>query len=203
MAIARIRGTRIAALTDQTVEGQACNDFYEPSRDYVLADFPWNFAGKSAVLAQKVEEPEEWEFCYAAPSGMLTLRYLHAESKLRQLTDPIAYEVSLDSTDSKAIFTNLDLARVRYTATVSNVNLFSSHFVTALSWYLASEMAIPIAGTAKGRVLADRAFAGYERAIASAYSANANEGDPGPPRLPETIRAHGGSISRFNDEPLN
>ena len=55
---------------------------------------------------------------------------------------------------------------------------------------MASEIAIPIAGVSKGRVLADRAANGYMNAIKAAIAANANEGDEGPPRDPESIRAH-------------
>lgn len=190
MALGRVRGAKIEALTDDTVSGIACNDFYAISRDFVLADLWWNFAGKSATLAKKSEEPEEWGFCYAYPPDALTIRYLHTESKLRQLTDPTEFEVSLAADNSKAIFSNLDAARCKYTVRLTNVNQFDNHFVVALSWYLASEIAIPVAGTAKGRVLADRAFAGYLNAISAAISTNSNEADPGPPREPETIRAY-------------
>jgi len=190
MALGRFRGRQIAALTDQSVEANACTTYYEASRDLVLADFPWNFAGKSAVLGLLSEEPEEWSFAYAYPSDCLKVRYLHAESKLRQNQDAIAYDVSLASDDSKVIVTNLDLARCRYTMKLTNVNHFDPHFVTALSWYLASEIAIPIAGVSKGQLLANRAAEGYRNAIKAAYAANANESDTGLPREPETIRAH-------------
>ncbi len=203
-ALGRFRGKQIGAFTDDTVEAGACLTYYQPSRDFVLADFPWNFAGKGAALAKKSETPEEWEFCYAYPSDAFTIRYLYAEghrqatqnnllfseARFRTSDGSIPYEVSLAADNTLAIFSNLDLARVKYTVKLENVNQFTPHFVTALSWYLASEISIPVAGTAKGRILADRAAQGYQRAIAAAYSANANEGDPGLPRDPESIRAH-------------
>lgn len=189
-ALGRLRGKQIAALTDNTVEANACNTYYEASRDLVLADFPWNFAGKTAALAQKVETPIEWAYCYAYPSDCLKIRKIMAEGQYRQNVDPIAYEVGLAADSSKAILSNLDLAYVRYTVKNTNVNHYDAHFVTALSWYIAGEIAIPIAGVSKGRVLADRAMQGYLNAIKAALSANANEGDEGPPRDPESIRAH-------------
>ena len=203
-AIGRIRGTQIGALTDDTVEANACTTFYEASRDFVLSDFPWNFASKTLVLAQKVGTPEEWCFCYAYPSDCLNVQYLYpegfiaasrdtllySEDRHRIMNGSIPYDVGLAADNTKSIFTNLDLARAKYTVKLENVNHFSAHFVTALSWYLAGEIAIPIAGTSKGRLLADRAMQGYDRVIKAAYSSNASEGDPGLPRDAETIRAH-------------
>ncbi len=190
MAIGRIRGAKITAFTDGTVEADACLTFYQPSRDLVLADFWWNFAGKSVTLGKQSAVPEEWAFGYTYPSDALKVRYLYPDSKLRHLQDPTEYEVGLAADNTKSIFSNLDLAKCRFTVRLTDTNQFDAHFVTALSWYMASEIAIPIAGTSKGRLLADRAVNGYRNAIQAAYSANANEDDPGPPRDPETIRAH-------------
>ncbi len=190
MAIGRVRGAQIGALTDPTTEAKACTKFYGPSRDLVLADFPWNFAGKAVALAQQSETPIEWAFGYTYLSDALKVRKLMSASQLRHYTDPTEWEVGLASDDTKSIFTNLDVAYAKFTIKLTDVNKFDPHFVTALSWYLASEIAIPIAGTSKGRILADRAAKGYQNAIEAAYSANANEGDVGPPRDPETIRAY-------------
>lgn len=190
MAIGRFRGETISAFTDETVASEACLNYYQPSRDFVLADFWWNFAGKSVDLGQQAAEPDEWAFGYTYPPDALKVRYLYTESKLRHLQDPIPFEVALAADSTKSIFTNLDAAKCRYTIRLENVNQFDPHFVTALSWYLASEIAIPIAGTAKGRILADRAAQGYQNAIIAAYSANANEEEIGPARDPESIRAH-------------
>lgn len=189
-AIGRVRADTIAALTDDTVQAQACTTYYESSRDFVLADFPWNFAGKVIALSKQQETPIEWGFGYAYPSDALKIRKLMDASQLRQYKDPVAWEVGLNSSDTKSIFSNLDVSYAKFTIRLTDVNKFDPHFVTALSWYLASEIAIPIAGTAKGRILADRAAKGYQNVLAAAYSANANEGDEGPPRDPETIRAH-------------
>lgn len=190
MGLGRIRAGTIIALTDGDVKAEACLLYYEPSRDFVLADFPWNFAGKAVAIAKLSEVPIEWAFAYTYPSDSLKVRKLMAASNLRHYTDPTNWEIGLLSDDTKAILTNLDVANAKYTKKLTDVNKFDPHFVTALSWYLASEVAIPIAGTAKGRILADRAAQGYKNAISAAYSANANEGDEGPPRDPETIRAH-------------
>ena len=190
LALGRFRGGDITEFTDDTVQANACQLYYAPSRDLVLADFPWNFAGKAVAIAKLSEVPIEWAFAYTYPSDSLKVRKLMAASNLRHYTDPTEWEVGLLSDNTKAILTNLDVANAKYTLKLTDVNKFDPHFVTALSWYLASEIAIPVAGTAKGRILADRAAKGYLSAIASAYSANANEGDPGLPRDPESIRAH-------------
>lgn len=189
-ALGRIRGATISALTDATTEAEACNTYYDQSRSFVLSDMPWNFAGKSMILALLAEVPEEWSYAYAYPSDCLTIRYLHPESKLRHDSDPIPYEIGLSTTGSKIIMSNLDLARCRYTVDLTDVNQFTAHFVTALSWYLASEIGIPVAGTSKGRILAREALEGYRNSVQAAISANASEAEPGPPREPETIRAH-------------
>lgn len=189
-ALGRIRGSTISALTDQTTEAEACNTYFAQSVEFVLSETPWNFAGKSAELALLAEVPQEWSYAYRYPSDCLNVRYLHPESKLRQRQGKIEYDVGLATDNSKIIMTDLDLAKIRYTVSVTDVNLYDSHFVTALSWYLSSEIAIPVAGTSKGRILARENLEGYRNAVQAAISANASESEPGAAWEPETIRAH-------------
>ncbi len=190
MALGRIHADQISSLGEGTVPASNCNLYYAPSRDFVLADFWWNFAGKTAALAELSATPIEWACSYAYPSDALEIRYLVPNSRLRQNQDATEYEIATDSSGIKVIYTNLSDAYAKYTFRQTNVNEFSPHFVTALSWYLAAEVAIPIAGATKGRQLRNDALAGYRETMASAIAVNANEEYPGEDRLPEAIRAH-------------
>ena len=190
MALGRIRAGNIDDIGAPTTAAIKCNLYYEPSRDFVLADFPWNFAKKTLSLGKLSEVPVEWTFQYTYPADALNMRYLLAASTLRQHNDPTEWEIMLSTDGSQVIATDLDAACVAYTVKQENVNLFSAHFVTALSWYLAGEVAIPIAGTSKGRILRDDAMKGYINFMDAAIAANASEGETGKRRDPELIRAH-------------
>ncbi len=61
--------------TEQTSEAELANLLYEPTRDFVLEDFPWPEATKYITLGLVEEEPnDDWLFSYRYPSDCLFVR---------------------------------------------------------------------------------------------------------------------------------
>lgn len=194
LALNHIRAERIFNLTDEGTAAQACSDWYGPARDLSLADMPWNFSGKTAALAKQVEVPNEWSFGYAYPADCLKIRYITPPGKLRHQTPRLAYEVAFNAAGNKTILTNQDEACATYTFKLTDPNQFDPHFVIALSYQLAVFIAVPIAGTSKGRLMRDDLAEAYVNAVSAAISANAGEQFPGPRRESEIIEAYGESV---------
>lgn len=194
LALSHIRSADIDSLTEAGTPAAACNLWYAPARDLALADMPWNFAGKTAALAKQVEVPNEWAFGYAYPTDCLKIRAITPPGKLRHLTPRIAYDVAFNAANNKTILTNQDEACATYTFRQDDPNQFDPHFVIALSYQLAVFIAVPIAGTSKGRLMRDDLAAAYLNAIKAAISANAGEQFPGPRRESEIIEAYGESV---------
>ena len=190
LALSHIRAGSITDLEANTTEAKACNLWFDPSRRIALADFPWTFAGVSKVLAKLVEVPVEWSYGYAYPSDCLTIRYLTPPGKLRRDGPRVEFEIAVNAAGSKNIFTNADEACVTYTFDQTDPVQFHDHFVIAMSWQLAVNVAVPITGAAKGRLLRDEANAGYLNAIKAAYSRDSQEGYAGRMKASETTEAY-------------
>ncbi len=176
LALSHIRaGPQIASLDENTTPAIQCKLWYEVARDLALADIWWNFSGKQIVLAQQVEVPLEWAFGYAYPIDCLQIRYIINPGKLRQEADRIEFEVSINAAGNKTIMTNQDEACLKYTFQQTDPNSFHPHFVVSMSYQLALHIAVPVAGTSKGRILKKEASEAYLNAIRAAVSADSAE----------------------------
>lgn len=196
LALSHIRGGTVTDLEADTTGSKACNLWFGPSRRIALADFPWTFSGKSVVLAKQVEVPIEWSFGYAYPPDCLTIRYMTPPGKLRHEGVRIPFEVAINAANIKTILTNQDEACLTYSFDQTDPVQFNPHFVVAMSFQLAVNIAVLVAGASKGRVLRDDANAGYLNVIKAAYSVDSQEGFEGPAKQSDTIDAYGESRPR-------
>jgi hypothetical protein len=176
----------ISSLTEVSNEARVCSVFYEPCRDMVLQDFPWNFASKHSALANLGTPPTNWLFRYQLPSDCLEARYIVLPGNRQPRSGQrIAYEVSVEN-DVKVLYTDQENAELVYTTRVTNPNLFSPLFVMALGWLIGAEAAMPL--TAAPR-LGDAARRNYALAISAAGSASLREQEAGPEPDSEFITA--------------
>lgn len=148
VALSRIGNSNfIDNLDEATTEGRVCNQLYEPTRDSLLASFPWPFATRMVTLATVADaEHTAWGYTYSLPSD-----YLAAQSPWSSYRDPtvgqrIPYSVEMNTAgDGRVLLTDHDEAQFTYTAKVTDPGLFPPLFRSALSWALAAELALPIA----------------------------------------------------------
>ncbi len=112
---------------------------YEIARDKVLADHPWNFAMKRAVLAQVPLEapPFEFAFSYQLPTDCLRVRYTEDQWYNRQSGNYLPYKVR-----GRFLETDHSECKISYTVRVTEEGYFSPGFVVAFGYYLAYMMAM-------------------------------------------------------------
>ena len=161
--------------TDTSIEAKTCRVFYEDALKFVLSDLDWGFATGRKLLAELSETaPADWDYVYAYPNDCVKAREIYTGNR-RTGTEDIAFEIGLNADNTvKAIYSDQYQATLRYTANVTNPNLFPAGFVTMFAWYLASLIAMPLT---KKKAIKDDAEKGYKEAKAMAAAIDASEDD--------------------------
>ncbi len=196
LALGNIRAGSINSFNEDSIEAQVCSQRFEVAVEFLLRDFPWSFANKVAPLSLYSEEPLEWQYAYVYPYDCVNALRIVAKDtissdrttwyhynvtpdEVTQIQDirkhRIPYDVGLTSTDKKAIYSDEPEAYLAYTAKITDPNLYEPAFIEALSWYLASMIAVPIVGSDKGRELRQDCLKIYIEMLTSAKASNANE----------------------------
>lgn len=161
LALRKLGARLIESLDDVSQEAVTCNLMYEPVRDAVLREYPWNFAACRVRLAKIAESPAfGYSFQYQIPPDCLHIR------QLNNLNDEFVIE-------GDRILTNRDGASVVYTRRITNPALFDASFLMALAARLASEIADDITGSSS-RV--KEMWTIYLNALQSARLADSSEG---------------------------
>lgn len=151
----------ITSLADTTTESRVCDRFYDLARKLVLQEFPWSFAKKlSFSLTATTKTQDKYEFEYECPSDLL---------RVLPIDDTETYEkintVDGDGNEVVRIVCDTAEAKISYIANIVNADMFSAPFIEALSWKLASMIAIPLSKDAK---IAQNAYQMYGMTLANA-----------------------------------
>lgn len=146
MALAKLGHTRhISAFTEPVDEARLGAILYYKARDYVLSDFPWEFATRRELLAGSAASTDLlWGYSYTYPSGCLRVRAVLGVGSTPDRYEPKPFMVGNSAVGTKKIYTNEASASVEYTIQATDPTLFSAAFVEALTYYLASLLAGPL-----------------------------------------------------------
>jgi len=176
----------IESLDEASREAQVCKLWFDWSRNQVLEDFNWPFARKRQTLALLTEAaPDEWSYKYAYPSDAVKARWIVNPVGKEADAIPFTVETVIDGS-SKCILTDLENASLIYTFDQTDPALFSSKFIDALSYRVASNIAFQITGDPE---LSKQVFQIYQQVLRSAGGSAAQEGIDQIPRDSEWIRA--------------
>lgn len=201
MALARIGvSSFISNLNEASNEARVLNLFYEQMRDFALRDHHWNFATRRVVLANAGTPPTNWAFKYTYPSDCLKARFIvHQGIRTPRNDQRIAFEIGSEGSQ-RVIYTDQPQAELVYTARITDPTLFDPIFESALSYLIASEVAMPL--TVKESV-AKQARDAYERVKSQAAAHSTNEGFEGVEPESSLITERNGSttpITVFNQD---
>lgn len=134
MALARLGESPIQSEYEGTVPANQGMLLYDPARRAALRDYNWSFAMKTAKLARFSEAPEGFRFAYALPADCLRV--------IRLLTPGVEYSVQGGN-----LCTNGESAGIEYVYDVKDETMFDPKFVEALTYRLASDLAMPVKGS--------------------------------------------------------
>jgi hypothetical protein len=113
--------------------------FYDPTRRSVLRDFNWNFALRTARLAKLQKDLPDFHYAFSLPADCLRVVRLIG---MNAWTNGPGFVVR-----SGNLLTNVDDAEIEYIVDCKDPALFDDKFVEALSYKLASELAMPVKGS--------------------------------------------------------
>ena len=172
VALRRIGATPIVSLSDGSESANAVGDIYEELRDDLLASHPWNFATKREGLAQSATAPGfEFDHAYPLPSDWLRTISVHDNDAGH---GTILYRME-QVNSQRAIVTSSDEVWLRYVSRVTDPNLMTPDFRSALAFVLARDLSIPLASS---NTLHEQMERMASRMIAKARSADAMGGFP-------------------------
>jgi hypothetical protein len=190
LALSHLGAYAIQALSDNVKEAKESNRLYPFARDAVLRDHDWNFASARATLALSTETVTGWTYAYGYPVDCIAAREIVDPNKggvaqtdswgndNTSRSPKIPYEISLNAAKtSRLILTNQETAELRYTAKITDPNLFDSLFIDALAFRLAADLAQPLRGSPQ---LVQMLVQMYTMKISKAKSENAGEGRADP-----------------------
>lgn len=169
-ALALIKAPRVTSLTDGSERATLATLRYASCRDAVLESLAWTFANMRVTLTRSTRLPAfGWAYQYRLPSDPWCV-------KVRE-PDPtyMPWEVGYDTIDERVLLTDQETMKIRYTARVVNLNVWSPQAVLALTYMLASEFAAMITGDANRVKLFQQA---YLNSIGEAIISDSREGSP-------------------------
>ena len=199
LALAHL-GDRATVASINPPEGSAqaehCARFYPIARNALLEVHTWGFATTRAPLAQVAYAFPEWEYVYAAPSGMIQPIAVLAPSTLDDYSQqyvagytpygtsntgvgsyaPQPYATEVDPANGQTlILTDLEGATLRYTYAATDPAQFSPLFVHTLSLLLASYLAGPLIKGDAGMSVSKEMEGRYTRSLVAARNSDGNQ----------------------------
>ena len=162
---------------DGSAEAAQCGKFYPIARDECLSEFDWGFAKRRQVLAQiSGTAPSGWQYWYTVPNPYLVARQVVVE----EYNTPVQFTTESHETHGTIILTNTDNAELWYTAIIEDTTKFPPLFIHALSWLLASYLALPITREPKIKEIAAEQYTltmGKAKAIDAAQGKQLSKSD--------------------------
>lgn len=194
LALSNIRAGSINSLNESSLQAQLCKLKYYILRDRCLREIPWQFNRKIRALSSVTTDIFNWSYSYSYPVDCLKIHRLVGnyeelplgandvvsrllDSRVRSPTDlrqQIPYEV-FNYDNVKVIGSNQPELRIDFAAKIEDPNLFSDDFIMALSYLLASELAIPVVGAELGRALRSDSLTMYKEYLGSAIATDMND----------------------------
>mgnify|MGYP001585139183 FL=1 len=158
---------------DGSAQAAQCAKYYPIARVECLSDHNWGFAKRRQLLAElSATAPSGWERWYTIPNPYLVARQVVAQS----YDTPIKFEIEGDDTGGTVVLTDVETAELWYTTDVVDTTKFPAKFVHALSWLLASFLAIPLT---RKTAIKKAAYEQYLMVMGSAAAIDANSGKQG------------------------
>lgn len=134
IALGRLGESPIQSLGEGSAPARAAAIVYDAARRAALRDYPWGFALREADLVQNATcDSSFFGYSFAMPVDCLRVVAVLGDAE---------YE-----TAGTNIYSNTPKMHLKYIADVEDTNIFDSKFTEALTYKLASELAMPVKGS--------------------------------------------------------
>lgn len=192
MALGHIRAESINDINEASVAAQQCKLFYDVARDKMLDDTDWGFNKGLKPLSLLEQTVFGWAYVWQYPNDCLQINRLvrnidisgDASSNTTyypsrnlpaiETLPAVDYQI-YNLNGDKVIVTQEAELRVLYQSRISDTTLFPADFLLAVSYMLASLIALRIAGIKDGIPLRGESLAIAERMKIEAANKSANQ----------------------------
>ncbi len=158
---------------DGSSQAAQCSKYYPIARDECLSDHNWGFAKRRQLLAAiSGDAPSGWEYWFTIPNPYLVARQVVTED----YDTPIRFEIEGHDTHGTIVLCDTEDAELWYTTQVTDTTKYPAEFIHALSWLLASYLALPIT---RNPAIKKSSFEQYLHVLGKATSIDANAGKQG------------------------
>lgn len=158
IALARLGESPIQSLDEGTAPANAAKLLLDSARQSALRDYNWSFALRTQALARIAGEPADFRYAFALPHGCLRAIRIRGGGTF--------------TVRGKELHTDEASPVLEYVSDVRDANEFDSKFTEALTYKLASELAMPVKGS--GEMMA-QLFNVYQTLIQQAAAESARE----------------------------
>ena len=190
LALLRL-GTRssIASFTEGSVEANACAQVYGLLRDMLLASHQWSFATHRVILADLGHPPDGWKHRYAYPTTCLRARMIRPPDGHHNVVRfDVSGDVDADGNPIRVILCDVPRAELIYTQRLIAPDLYPPHFIEALSWMIAAELANALSSN---DALTQSTMQMAAQAISTSKANDANETPVPQEHVPDWIAVRG------------
>lgn len=144
-------GQPLISSTNQDPNGKIMGIVYEDMRNFLIADYPWRFSLKRAVLAPDEERPiSGFAYAYTLPSDFLSLFKFGECFKAPNYSNRIAVSDERYSIEGNKILCNIpEKIKIVYSAKIEDPALFSVCFREALIAKIAAELSMRLKQSAQ------------------------------------------------------
>lgn len=138
ISLSLLGDVRITSLNDEARQARQCKALYADARDFVLADFPWNFALRYQQLAQEINDAFDWDYKYALPELPYCIRALMTDHD----ADGVEWVIQ-----GRHLYINESAVNLKYIARIESVTEFSPQAVQAIAVFLSAQLAQGVTGS--------------------------------------------------------
>lgn len=144
LALTHVGATRITSRDDGSASANAVDEVYDEVLEELLRSHNWNFATTRVKLARSSTAPAfEYDYAYPLPADWLRTRSVHHNDAGHSTVE---YRMELIN-GQRAIVASSDDIYLRYVKLITDPNLMTADFRTALAYHLAKPLAIKLASS--------------------------------------------------------
>lgn len=181
-----------------SAQADHCARWYPIARDMLIQEHEWSFAKRRIQLAEVTYPYAMWQHAYAYPDDCLKIFAILPPGAPNDYSIglppqpcpypfyghaiipggaymPQEFDTETDADGNQIILTNQPEALARYVVRVTDTTKFSPMVVMAISRLLASLLAGPVIKGSEGAQVAAGQFTAYQRALAEAITADAQQ----------------------------
>lgn len=174
-----------------SAQAEHCQRFYPIARDLVLESHEWGFATKRANLALLTDTPPPgFLYVYQQPTDCRSIidlidpnmpTFYPIDERCGHWQDDsftlgaVPYEAEARSDGTLVIYTNLENAIIRYTASITDTTKFGALVTDTIAWLLAAYLAGPVIKGDQSMTVAKGMMQAYLTSLSLAKTDDANK----------------------------